>query len=156
MSLDFEGEQGINQAKHPKYRVPSAALILEIVEEKPSFTARSAVSARSKMTISPRNYRWIVKEYIGLEKTYRHLKSLRDNGVIDEQTMIEIMKQKVFLEDNIQIVLGHIGKTVVVCNEQLFFGDTLDEAIKQARDKLGDKPYYSETIDFIDYPSPLS
>lgn len=152
-TINYPGN--IAQYQYSDFYFPSDEYILEIEYIQPRNNRQHSFSYRANETISPRNFSSLWYQYSRLSETYQKLLSLKQKGIMDEKTMIEIMKQKVFLEDNIQQVLGHKGY-VVICDKHFFFGDTLDEAIKNAKEAVGDKPFHSETIDFIDYPSPFS
>ncbi len=84
-----------------------------------------------------------------------HLESLKSKGVITDSDIREIMFQHYLLELRRQELVSHMGEVVVVCNGELFFGKNLNEAVEQAKKKYGDKPYYSETVNMVDYPSPF-
>lgn len=126
-------------------------LIVEYVFERPQ---EPTLSFSSDTSYGPQNYWWLVNQYARLNKSLEKLQSLKERGVITDDVLRETIKQQVFLEDNRDKITEDRGY-VVVCNEQFFYGKTLDEAVKKARETVGKKPYYSEPIDFIDYPSPF-
>jgi len=84
-----------------------------------------------------------------------HLASLQSRGFITLSEMQEVMHQHEVLEAHRQELAGHTGQVVVAAGGELFFAETLDEAIKEAKSKYGDRPHYSESIDVVEYPSPL-
>jgi hypothetical protein len=84
---------------------------------------------------------------------FAHLDSLRKKGVVNQKEIGEILLQFTILEVYRSKLVKHRGEVVVVCNGELFFGKTLNESIKKAREKHGRKPLYSESIDMVDYPS---
>lgn len=82
------------------------------------------------------------------------LKILEEKGVIDDSFIKEILRQKGLFEDNReQLEEKYYGKTIVVCGGDIFVGEDFDEALRKARNKHGERPYYSESIGVIDYPS---
>lgn len=82
------------------------------------------------------------------------LRVLEERGVIDESFIGEVLRQKTVFEDN-RRGLGekNYGKTVVVCGGDVFVGEGFEDALRKARKKHGNRPYYSESIGVIDYPS---
>jgi len=82
------------------------------------------------------------------------IKVLEERGVIDHYFIQEVLRQKEIFEDNRkELEEKHHGKTIVVCGGEIFVGENFDEALRKAREKHGEKPYYSESIMVTDYPS---
>lgn len=82
------------------------------------------------------------------------LKALKEKGVIDDSFIHEVLSQKKIFEDNRkELEKKHYGKTIVVCGGDIFVGEDFDDAVHKARMKHGKKPYYSESVGVIDYPS---
>lgn len=132
-------------------RIPEVELL---TEQDTLFVHFRIVKSEPTMTLPSYNYRALLDEHNRINNSLKSLKTLKDKGLIDEQTMIETMKQQAYLEDNRDKITLDRGY-VVACGEQLFFGDTQDEAVKKAHDAVGNKPYYSESIGLIDFPSPF-
>ncbi|MGI0080027.1 MAG: hypothetical protein ACRECH_10425 [Nitrososphaerales archaeon] len=84
-----------------------------------------------------------------------YLESLQSKGAITNPDLEEIMLQHYELELHSNELLGHDGEIVVVCGGELFFGENLNDAIQKAREKYGNKPYFSETVNMVDYPTPF-
>jgi hypothetical protein len=150
---------GDREEVSPRYsNLYHATNVIEYVQEVeviPKINRIRTFSYHPYETISPQNIGSLWRQFSRLNDAYQNLKSLKDEGIMDENTMREIIKQKVFLEDNLDQLQGHSGY-VVACDSKLFFDDTLDAAIKKAKDTVGKRPYYSESLNnFIDYPSPL-
>jgi hypothetical protein len=82
-----------------------------------------------------------------------HLQDLKIKQIINEDEMNEILRQFSQLENHRDELTSHRGEIVVVYRDELFYGNELNEALKQAKKKFGaiDKKYYSETIDIPDY-----
>lgn len=78
---------------------------------------------------------------------------LRGKKFFNEDDFNEILEQRKLLDSKRDILSQHQGQVVVVCGGELFFGNTLDEAVKKARKKYKDKPSYSESIGLIDIPA---
>ncbi len=138
-----------------RYLAQETELVIEYVQPMRTRNVSPRTRPLQSSNTSPRNYNYLLFEYLRLSEAYQKLLDLKAKGVLDDKAIMEIMTQKVFLEDNIDKIIGKTG-VVVVCNKQLFFGPTLDDAVREARNTVGHKLYYSETIDFIDYPSPFS
>jgi hypothetical protein len=83
------------------------------------------------------------------------LASLKAKGVVRNEDVEEVLLQHAIVEQRRFELLQHLGEVVVACNGELFYGRSLEEAIKKAKEKYGDKPYYSETIGIVNFPSPL-
>ncbi|MCP8308167.1 MAG: hypothetical protein H3Z54_05665 [archaeon] len=98
----------------------------------------------------------ITDMWVSLNSLYESLQKLREKGLIEEETVNEILGQKVIFEERKDELIEYLGKVVVVCNGDFFIGDTLDEARNRAKERCGNKPYYSETIGLIDIPSMFS
>jgi hypothetical protein len=90
-----------------------------------------------------------------LDEHRAKLMELKQKGIIDEQTVYEVLLQHYLLINRRGELLREKGKVAVMCGGELFIGDTLDEAVAKAKIKLGKRPYYSETINLIDFPSLL-
>jgi hypothetical protein len=87
--------------------------------------------------------------------------SLEGNEFLIEQLGVklvkEVLKQKEILAEKMPLLYGKKGKDVVACGGEIFFGDTFIEAWKKAREKHGDRPFYSEKIKGIpEFPSVYS
>jgi len=111
-------------------------------------TSRSCVSG-------PRNYEGNFAAKQRTLELANTLISLKAKGVIREDEVAEILLQQSFVEQRRLEVLQHLGEVVVACSGELFYGRSLEEASKKAKEKCGDKPYYSETIGITNFPSPL-
>jgi hypothetical protein len=83
------------------------------------------------------------------------LSALVDKGFFKSEDMSEIMQQEVIFENwRARKGNGFIGKTIVVCGGEVFVGDTLVEAVRKSKEKFGDKPYYTESLEpIIEFPS---
>lgn len=82
------------------------------------------------------------------------LKVLKEKGVVDDGFIQEVLRQKrVFEDSRKRLEERNYGKTIVVCGGDTFVGEDLDDALRKARKKHGDRPYYCESIGVIDYPS---
>lgn len=93
-------------------------------------------------------------------KTRRHelyvkLMSMVDRAVIQYNVLQEIMLQHSLLELRRPDLVGHKGKIVLMVDGDLIIANTLSEATHIAKDKHGDRPFYSENIDVIEYPTLL-
>jgi hypothetical protein len=95
------------------------------------------------------------REEATVAKLLTHLDSLKSKGVITQEDEREILRNYYSLERQRQELASHEGEVVVVSNGELFFGQNLNDAMKEARENQGERPVYSETIDMTDYPSPL-
>ena len=126
-------------------------LLVEYVLESPP---KPTSSVPNSITYTPRNYWALLRQYARLERTLKQLQSLKDKGIITDEILRETMKQAVFLEDNRDKITQSQGY-VVASADRLFFGDTHDEAVRKAREAVGERPYYSESIGLIDFPSPF-
>jgi hypothetical protein len=82
-----------------------------------------------------------------------HLESLESKAIIPFSEVQEIMYQQYVLEIRRAELFGHVGETVIVSNTELFFGKDLNEAVAKAKEKYGERPYYSETVNMLSYPS---
>lgn len=82
------------------------------------------------------------------------LSVLEEKGVIGDSFIREVLRQKRIFEDNRkELEEKNYGKTIVACGGDIFVGEDLDDALSKARKKHGERPYYSESIGVIDYPS---
>lgn len=83
------------------------------------------------------------------------LASLKAKNIIRDDDIEEILAQHAVVEQRRIELLQHLGEVVVACNGELFYGKTLEEAVRKAKEKYGNKPYYSESIGIVNFPSPL-
>ncbi|GBC74835.1 hypothetical protein HRbin06_00142 [archaeon HR06] len=85
------------------------------------------------------------------------LRKLVDEGLITEEDAWEITRQKIIFKENEQeLKKKYKGKVVVVCDGKFFEGNNLTEAVKKAKEKVGEKPYYAESLyESLDIPSTL-
>lgn len=82
------------------------------------------------------------------------LKILEQKGVIEDSFIQEVLTQKrIFEENRKKFEEKNYGKTIVVCGGDIFVGEDFDDALRKAKKKHGNRPYYSESIGIIDYPS---
>ncbi|MGB9693917.1 MAG: hypothetical protein ACPLYF_03650 [Fervidobacterium sp.] len=87
---------------------------------------------------------------------FSRLKMLLEKGLIDEISINEILEQKIIFEERrAELEEKHRGKVVVVCNGEVFVGETIDDAVAKAKEKHGNRPYYSEALGITDFPSVL-
>lgn len=87
---------------------------------------------------------------------FNRLKMLLEKGLIDEASVNEILEQKIIFEERRpEIEQKYHGKVIVVCNGEIFVAETIDDAIKKAKEKHGNRPYYSEALGITDFPSVL-
>lgn len=108
------------------------------------------------ISVSPANYMHYVRKYASLYEHYRKLLELKGKGLINDETLTEILKQhELFLDIDEQELSRNQGKFVVMCNGEMFLGSTLNKAVEMARAKYGNRPYYSEAINLIEIPSIL-
>jgi hypothetical protein len=131
----------------------------ELLLPRETYRVISTVSAQNVSMESfvsfPRNYegRFAARQrVIDLANT---LASLKAKNVIKDADVKEILMQHSVVEQRRIELLKHLGEVVVACNGELFYGKNLEEAIKKAKDKCGDKPYYSESIGIVNFPSPV-
>jgi hypothetical protein len=95
------------------------------------------------------------KEEVAVAKLLTHLASLEFRGIITHEDAREMLRNYYSLELRRQELASHEGKVVVVSNGELFFGEDLNEAMRRAKETQGERPVYSETVNMVDYPSPL-
>lgn len=82
------------------------------------------------------------------------LEILEEKGVIEDSFIQEVLTQKrIFEENRKKLEDENYGKTIVVCGGDIFVGEDFDDALHKAKKKHGNRPYYSESIGIIDYPS---
>jgi hypothetical protein len=112
-------------------------------------------SMSSMSTISPFNYIDFVNAWHLLNKHCNKLMKLKEDGQISEKDMWEILKQHELLIMRSHELYNKNGKVAVMCEGDLYIGDTLNQAVYEARKIHGSKVYYSETINLIDIPSTL-
>jgi hypothetical protein len=114
----------------------------------------SLVTVSPFVSVSPTNYMDYARKYTSWYDNYQKLIELQNKGLVTQETMNEILRQhELFLDINEDDLLKYEGKIVVMCNGELFSGNTLNEAAEKARTKHGDKPYYSRAINLIEFPS---
>jgi hypothetical protein len=97
-----------------------------------------------------------ILEYVNRAVKLRdHLSSMKTMGALTDAEIEEVESQFSILELHRETLVSHKGEIVVVYNSQLFFGTDLNSAIDEVKKKYGsiDKPYYSESIDVVDFPS---
>ena len=87
---------------------------------------------------------------------FNRLKMFLEKGLIDEPSIKEILEQKIIFEERrAELEEEYHGKVVVVCNGEVFVGETIDDAVAKAKAKHGNRPYYSEALGITDFPSVL-
>ncbi|MEX2706801.1 MAG: hypothetical protein Q6352_016330 [Candidatus Freyrarchaeum guaymaensis] len=96
---------------------------------------------------------WLLSKNSGISDFENYLASLEKMGLLKRKDFVEIMKQRKILEEKRETLSKYKGKVVVVCGGEIFVGDTLDEAVEKAKAKHKNKPFYSESIGIIDFPS---
>lgn len=57
-----------------------------------------------------------------------------------------IRQVDVFERDRPDIESKYAGNIIVVCGERIFYGASLDEALRKARKEFPDRPYYAAAI----------
>jgi hypothetical protein len=107
----------------------------------------------STISLSPVYYRYLIQVWESISKHYERLVQMKEKGMITNEEMNEILLQHRLLLEHTKELQNHQGKVAVMCNGDLFIGDTLQETVKKSREKHGNKPYYSESINLIDIPS---
>lgn len=87
---------------------------------------------------------------------FNRLKMLLEKGLIDESSINEILEQKIIFEERrVELEEKYHSKVVVVCNGEVFVGETIDDAVAKAKAKHGNRLYYSEALGVTDFPSVL-
>lgn len=158
-SMVFEQQIGASTEIGPKFRQPRIELPTQTPIEsqridivlssltkrnmRPEIVTRSDVLWPEVATPDPKRRSELLER----------LQSLRSREIVTDSDLREVLDQFDILEQRRDDLGSHVGDIVVVCNSELFFGKDVNEAVKKARDKHGDKPYYSETVNIVEYPS---
>ena len=105
------------------------------------------------VSLSPATYRYLIQVWESIKKHSEKLADMKKKGLVTEEEMNEILSQHCLFLERFDELQNYQGKVAVMCNGELFIGDTLQSAVKEAKEKYKDKPYYSQSINLIDIPS---
>ncbi|HEX9317992.1 MAG TPA: hypothetical protein VF884_03565 [Nitrososphaeraceae archaeon] len=104
------------------------------------------------VSITVQQLRFTMEKYKQLKIHSTELLKLKQEDLIDEDTLKDVLHQhQLLLEKGIKL-LEHEGKYALMSNGELFTGYTLEEALSKARRKYGKRPYYAELINREHFP----
>jgi hypothetical protein len=83
---------------------------------------------------------------------YNELLKLKEEGLIDDETVKEVYVQHQLLLERDRELIQYDGKYALMCNGELFIGNSLEDALSKSRSKHGKRVYYVELINRYHFP----